>query len=171
MKGFDWRRDTLRAFLIAALWLLVAVAVNAVSPRQIAWVGAWPSTYGTDSAAVPPSYVEGDRPILRLDEAIAKYQSAEVVFLDAREPEDYAYGHIARAVNLPFDYYDEYADSVLGQIDKSADIVTYCGGEDCELSLYLARQLVNDGYPRVAIFFGGYGAWEEAGMPLEKATP
>ena len=171
MNGFDWRRDSLRALLIAALWLLLAAAVNAVSPRHIAWVGAWPSTYGTDSAAVPPSYVEGDPPILRLDEAIARYQSPEAVFLDAREPEDYAYGHIARAVNLPFDYYDDYVDSVLGRIDKSADVVTYCGGEDCELSLYLARQLVNDGYTRVAIFFGGFGAWEEASMPVERRTP
>jgi len=171
MSRFDWRRDVLRALLIAVLWLLVAAAVNAVSPRQISWVGAWPSTYGTDSAAVPPSYAEGDPPILRLDEAIAKYQSPEVIFLDAREPEDFAYGHIARAVNLPFDYYDEYADSVLPQINKDADIVTYCGGEDCELSLYLARQLTNDGYNRVAIFFGGYGAWEEAALPMEKETP
>ena len=171
MSGFDWRRDTMRALLIVVLWLLVAAVVNAVSPRQITWVGAWPSTFSSDSAAVPPSYVEGDPPILRLDEAIARYQSKGAVFLDAREPEDFAYGHIAHAVNLPFDYYDEYADSVLPHIDKGADIVTYCGGEDCELSLYLARQLVHDGYARVSIFFGGFGAWEKAAMPMENVEP
>jgi rhodanese-related sulfurtransferase len=171
VSGFSWSRDISRAALVVVFWLVVALAVNAASPRQIAWVGAWPSTYGADTAAVPPSYVEGDPPILRLDQAIAKFQSAEVVFIDAREPADFAYGHIERAVNLPFDYYDDYADSVLPGIPTTADIVTYCGGEDCELSLYLARQLVTAGYSRVSIFFGGFGAWEEAGMPLANAEP
>ena len=54
------------------------------------------------------------------------------------------------------------------QIPLDAEIVTYCGGADCELSLYLARQLVNEGYEHISIFFGGYTAWEEAKLPLEK---
>jgi len=52
-------------------------------------------------------------------------------------------------------------------ISTSAPVVTYCGGADCELSLYLARQLSNEGYEDIYIFFGCQTAWEEAELPME----
>jgi rhodanese-related sulfurtransferase len=166
MNKFHWPRDLTRTLLVVLLWGLVAAAVNTFSPYRIAWVGAWPSTFGTDTTAVPPSYGEGDPPILRLDEATALYHSAQVLFVDARDPEDYSAGHIRGAVNLPFDYYDDFAGDVLPQLGTDRPVVTYCGGTDCELSLYLARQLLNEGIPEVHIFFSGYSAWEDAGMPI-----
>lgn len=162
-------KDWGRAGLIVLISALAAAAVNTASPHRIAWVGLWPSTYGADTAAVPPSYEQGDPPILRLDEAAALYQSAGAVFVDAREPEDFKLGHIAGALNLPFDYYDEHAPLVLPHLGKDQDIVTYCGGADCELSLYLARQLKNEGYDRLHIFFGGITSWQEAGLPMEES--
>lgn len=164
----NWKKEMARALLLVFVWSLVAAAVNTVSPRRIAWVGPWPSTFGDDSAAVPPSYTDDDAPVLRLQEAFAMFQSPEVVFIDARDPADYEWGHIPGAINFPFDYYDEYADSVLPRVDKSAQVVTYCGGADCELSLYLARQLSNEGYENIFIFFGGQTAWEEAELPMEE---
>ena len=166
MNKIKWIQLLVRATLIVAAAVLSGFAVNVASPNRIAWVGTWPSTYSSDSTAIPPSYEETDPPILRLDEAIAKYQSPEVVFLDARDEMDFEYGHIPRAINFPFDYYDDFAPDVLPGLDPKTDIVTYCGGVDCELSLYLARQLVNEGYESVSIFFGGYTAWEESGLPL-----
>lgn len=161
-----------RAVLIVLVASLLALAHNSISPHQIALVGTWPSTYGAaDTAAVPPSYKEGDPPILRLDEAVAYYQTTGVQFVDARDEEDYKLGHIPGAINFPFDYYDDFSATVLPKLDKERVIVTYCGGADCELSLYMARQLVNEGFPDVHIFFGGFGQWQEAGLPLEGATP
>lgn len=170
-SGFEWGKEITRAALLVFLWTLIAAAVNVVSPKQIAWVGTWPSTYGEDSAAVPPSYEPGDPPLLRLDEALAKYQGTDVAFIDAREPEDYAMGHIPSAISFPFDYYDDYADSVLTNLPKNREIVTYCGGADCELSLFMARQLKAEGYEHVSIFFGGFGAWEAAGLPVAEEAP
>lgn len=168
---FEWGKELSRAALLVFLWTMIAAAVNVVSPAQIAWVGTWPATFGNDTAAVPPSYEEGDPELLRLDQALAKFQSTEIVFIDAREPEDFALGHIPGAVNFPFDWYDEYADSVLPDLDKGREIVTYCGGADCELSLYMGRQLRTEGYEKVTIFFGGYEAWQEAGLPVEETAP
>jgi rhodanese-related sulfurtransferase len=162
-------KDFFRAVLIVFAAALMALAVNAASPRHIAWVGTWPSTYGADTAAVPPSYQTGDPPILRLDEAIAKFQSSEAIFVDAREPEDYAAGHIPGAISFPFDEYDENADRALPLLSKDKEIVVYCGGADCELSLYLARQLRTVGYEHLAIFFGGITSWQESGLPMEVA--
>jgi rhodanese-related sulfurtransferase len=166
MNKINWIRLSMRATIIVVAAVLLGFAVNVASPNRIAWVGTWPSTYSSDSLAVPPSYEETDPPILRLDEAIAKFQSSAVVFLDARDEMDFEYGHIPGAVNFPFDYYDDFAPDILPGLDPQTDIVTYCWGADCELSLYLARQLENEGYERVSIFFGGFTAWEEAGLPL-----
>ena len=47
-------KDVFRAVLIVLAATLTALGVNAASPRHIAWVGTWPSTYGADTAAVPP---------------------------------------------------------------------------------------------------------------------
>lgn len=160
-----------RAALIVLLATVLALAHNAVSPRRIAWVGTWPSTYGADSAAVPPSYKEDDAPILRLDEAVGYYQTAGAQFVDARDEADYQLGHIPGAINFPFDYYDDFSAAVLPKLDKERDVITYCGGEDCELSLYLARQLRIEGYTKIHIFFGGYTQWQEAGLPTEVPAP
>lgn len=156
----------MRAIVMVAAAVLLGFAVNVASPNRITWVGTWPSTYSADSTAIPPSYEEGDPPILRLDQAAAKFQSPNVVFLDARDAMDFEYGHIPGSVNFPFDYYDDFAPVILPELEPQTEIVTYCGGADCELSLYLARQLVNEGFLNVYIFFGGYTAWEEAGLPL-----
>ncbi len=160
-----------RAALIVLLATVLALAHNAVSPHRIAYVGTWPSTFGTDSAAVPPSYQEDDPPILRLDEAAAYFQSAGAQFVDARDEADYQLGHIPGAINFPFDYYDDHAGTVLPRLDKERDIVTYCGGADCELSLYMARQLRNEGYTKIHIFFGGFTQWQESGLPVEVPEP
>ena len=160
-----------RAALIVVLASVLAVAHNAVSPHRIALVGTWPSTFGADSAAVPPSYKEDDPEILRLDEAVAFYQSAGVQFVDARDEADYQLGHIPGAINFPFDYYDDFAATVLPKLDKERELVTYCGGEDCELSLYMARQLRLEGFTKLHIFFGGYTQWQEAGLPVEVPGP
>jgi rhodanese-related sulfurtransferase len=164
-------RHLVRAALIVVLAALAAVAHNAVSPHRIAWVGTWPSTYGADTAAVPPSYQVGDPAILRLDEAVAYYQSSEARFVDARDVEDFRVGRIPGAINFPFDYYDDHAAAVLPLLEKDQEIITYCGGADCELSLYLARQLRNEGFSRVHIFFGGFTQWQEAGLPVETEAP
>lgn len=164
-------KDITRAVLIVFGAGLMSLGVNAASPRRIAWIGTWPSTYGADTAVVPPSYQPDDAPILRLDEATAKFQSSGAVFVDARDEEDYNLGHIPGAINFPFDYYDDHVAQVLPRLDKDKEIVTYCGGADCELSLYLARQLKIEGYGKISIFFGGFTSWQGAGLPMEAGAP
>lgn len=158
-----------QSLLIIILSAALAVATNSFSPNRIPWVGSWPSISGSDSIIVPPSYVEGDPPFISLDDAAAKYQSRGVVFIDARLPEDYAVGHIKGAVNLPFDYLDQYYDQVLSEYGPSDEFVIYCSGEECELSLHLGRYMMSKGFSKVFVFFGGWREWEKARLPVEAA--
>jgi rhodanese-related sulfurtransferase len=124
---------------------------------------------GTDASLpeIPPS----DSPIEIERTALRQYVDAHAALvLDAREPSEYAAGHIPGAVNLP---YDQVAGNLqrLEQLDTAGrPVVVYCGGGSCEMSLSLAWDLVTAGQTRVAVYKGGYPDWTDAGFPTETGT-
>ena len=62
------------------------------------------------------------------DELKAKLDRGEKVTpVEALAPEEFARGHIPRAVNIPMDRVKELAPKLLP--DKNAQIVTYCTNE------------------------------------------
>ena len=180
--GRSVRRLTFEISAILAIAVVAGVINNSVSHSRIAWIGKWPtlSSAEDDSTWDCLSCEEGDPPFLSLAEVSALYQNPEVVFLDARYPEEYARGHIERAMLLPFeaeeDEYDAYWKRIEPLLRRDTQIVTYCSGTECESSLFLARHLRDVmGYDSVKVFFGGWRRWEDAGLPVvyprkEKAT-
>jgi rhodanese-related sulfurtransferase len=146
----------------------VAIAVNSIRSDGIALVGNWPTrTSSGEGPIIPPSAEEGDPPFITLDDAVAKFQSPGTVFIDARAPEDYEYGRIAKSINIPFDYLDEYWESVIDRLDPNTDYIVYCSGDECEASLFLGRYLGERGFTRISIFYGGWREWLDNGMPYE----
>jgi rhodanese-related sulfurtransferase len=98
------------------------------------------------------------------------WDAGAVVVVDAREPHEFAAGHIPGAINLPFD--EVVSDpSRLEALDAAGrPIVTYCGGGQCELSLSLAHELVAAGHGRVLVYMGGFPEWEQAGYAVERGA-
>lgn len=90
-----------------------------------------------------------------------------VKFIDARSVEEFAEGHIKGAVSIPFYGSEEY-QSVLNQISKDEYLVTYCDGDDCDLSILLGDELFQKGYKRVYVFYGGWQDWLKNNYPVEK---
>lgn len=88
-------------------------------------------------------------------------RKARMALLDARAPSDYAAGHIAGAVSVPF--YDP--SPYLDKLPKDAWLVCYCGCPHAE-SGALARQLLAAGYRKVTVLDEGLGAWTEQGYPM-----
>jgi len=154
--------------LIIIFSIIIAFAANTILGNRIPLIGKWPSISGSDSIIVPPSAEEGDPPFISLDEAATKFQSKRIVFIDAREPEDYETGHIRGAVNLPYDYMEDYWDKVLKDVPLNKEIVVYCSGNECESSLFLGREMAYKGYKDVFIFYGGWREWVEAKLPVDR---
>lgn len=119
---------------------------------------------------IPPSYQPGDS-LLSLRDAHEIYAKGKAIFIDAREPGDYQEGHIKGAISFPFEHWDEYWGAIRPMLDSTREIVAYCGGLDCELSLFAARELQRLGYGKAYIFFGGWEKWKEAGLPIETSQP
>ena len=95
------------------------------------------------------------------------FDNKKAIFVDARELEEYEVSHIAGAINIPFDYYDEYMDTI--DALKYDDVfIIYCSGGECSLSLDLADVFFNDkAFENVFVFEGGLPAWQDAGYPTE----
>ncbi len=157
-----------QAILLTTLAVILGLATNTLTETGIPFFGNWPSLAGSDSIIVPPSADEGDPPFISLDEAAAKFQTPGILFIDARDPEDYEYGHIKGAISIPYDYLEDINDPRVTSVPKDQGMVIYCSGTECESSLYLGRDFQYKGYTEVSIFFGGWREWNEAGLPVEQ---
>ena len=67
------------------------------------------------------------------------FQDSNVTIVDARDKEQYDDLHIEGAVNIPYNYYEDY-DILYELSDLSPNdiYIVYCNGGDCRLSLDLA---------------------------------
>jgi rhodanese-related sulfurtransferase len=130
--------------------------VELIQPKM-AFAGA--ETVTPDSAFVP-----SDRPYsVDLSMAMGLYmkrKKSNVHFVDAREPELFAAGHIPGARNIPFEQVAKYGDT-LKTIAKTDLLVLYCEGGDCHQSHDLAEYLVANGWRRVAVYAGGWAEWSK----------
>ena len=114
---------------------------------------------------------ESEDPIkVNLTQTKKFFDRGGVVILDARDPEDYAEGHIQGALSAP-------TDTKMGDIEwlqKMAKdprpIICYCSGGDCELSIELATELTRTGHRRVLVFEDGFPAWQSAGYPVAEGN-
>jgi rhodanese-related sulfurtransferase len=160
------KRVLTEAIFLTIVAVVIAFAVNSVSPNGIRLRGEWYDNREKTELEIPPSYDSDIDSLLSLQEAFILWQDG-AIFLDTREPDEYDEGHIPGAINLPFDYWDDCWPRVEPQLGLIDTIVCYCGGFDCESSLFTARELQITGYNDALIFFGGINKWVEAELPLE----
>ena len=103
--------------------------------------------------------------MINLEFAKYLFDEKSCIFIDARDAEDYEAGHIENAINIPYDYYEDYEEVMKGLDDKGIYII-YCSGEECSLSIDLADHLYNEKLiDKLLIFEGGWPEWRDAGYP------
>lgn len=121
-------------------------------------------------AALPEIPAVG-RPVrIELGALRAYFDAGAALIIDARDPQDYAEGHIRGAINLPYDEVISNPSLIETLQTGGLPIVTYCGGEGCEVSLGVAEELCVAGHRQVAVYVGGYPEWVGAGNPVERAA-
>ncbi len=93
------------------------------------------------------------------------------VIVDAREPEEYAAGHIAGAQSLPYEAAIEKPERLAPFKKLGRPIILYCDGGDCEVSRELAKSMLAEGIRKVLVFTEGLPVWRKAGYPVETGPP
>lgn len=103
---------------------------------------------------------------ISLDEASRLWHLGAALFLDGREPEDYAAGHIRNALNLPAQSFAQHFGDIVPMLTLASPMVLYCDGSECDLSRLLAEGLRQQGYTNLHILSNGWTAWRQAGLPM-----
>ena len=93
-----------------------------------------------------------------------KLPSKGHVLIDVREDHEWAAGHAAGAMHLSKGIIERDIETKIR--DKSATLVLYCGGG--YRSALVADALQKMGYENPISLDGGWRAWNEAGMAVEK---
>lgn len=115
------------------------------------------ANYDSSTKIIKPVFIKAEQ-------AYKLYKQGKTLFVDARDKWDFADGHIKGAINIP-EYSFDKSNPILKTIPKGKIIVTYCGGDDCEMSEKLGDYLFELGYKNVFIFFGGWKEWQAANYP------
>ncbi len=159
-----------KAIIMVCAGSLIGILNNTFSQKGIKLVGTWGNRTISDSVVVPHNYEPEDPEAVTLGQVMKSFESEEAIFVDCRLKEDYHLGHISGAVSLPWEEFEEYYPDLTRTLSEAKEIIAYCDGDECELSLLLARELADLGYKNVKVFFGGWLEWKEAGLPVEKGS-
>lgn len=99
--------------------------------------------------------------IPKVDVDQAAREQHEVVFVDAREKNEYNVSHIKNAIFAGASNFDM---SMLGEVNKSAPIIVYCSvGVRSDKA---TKKLLDAGYTNVKNLFGGIFEWINEGNPV-----
>ena len=103
---------------------------------------------------------KGMEPIDR-DALIERIQKKDVTILDVRPPEEFRAGHINGALSVPLNE----LELMLSKLPKNKEIVAYCRGPYCVLSVEAVDLLNKKGYHAVRLE-EGVQDWRAMGLPV-----
>lgn len=86
----------------------------------------------------------------------------EVIIVDVRTPQEFAEGHLSKALNI--DVKNETFEGELAKLDKSKTYLVHCrSGARSTRSLKSWKAL---GFTKIYHLDSGYLGWEKAGLPV-----
>lgn len=88
---------------------------------------------------------------------------AGAMFVDSRKASEYAEGHVENAIRIDTSMFKAGDPVELSLIPRSAVVVVYCNGGNCDESDNLAKLLDLSGYGKVYVMHDGFPGWKAAG--------
>lgn len=185
------KRVLLEALVVAAVGAVIAFAANALSPRGLKLTedyfhgetlpaprantsptGAFVT--GTNSDPVVTRLREKGLQVLNGEQAAEffrdpLYQQGAIIFIDARNDEQYQGGHIPGAYQFDNYHPENYMGTVFPVCQSAQKIVVYCAGGNCEDSQFAALTLRDAQIPgeKLFVYTGGITEWTNRGNAVE----
>ncbi|WP_257670808.1 metalloregulator ArsR/SmtB family transcription factor [Parapedobacter tibetensis] len=109
-------------------------------------------------------YRKGYHPLepIAADELLKKIETGKVVLLDVRPEEEYARGHIHRALSMPIDQISKR----IKELSKDKEIIAYCRGPLCVYADEAVELLTKTGFSANRMV-EGFPDWQAKGYPIE----
>ena len=95
-------------------------------------------------------------------ELLERVRQGLVTVLDVRPPEEYAAGHVPGAINIASDALSSH----LRRLPKGREVIAYCRGPYCLLSVDAVALLREKGY-QARRLVDGFPEWKASGLPVE----
>ena len=89
----------------------------------------------------------------------------DALVVDVRDPGEYGAGHILGAKNVPLARVEEGASELAKR--KERPLIVYCDTGTNRAAKAIGA-LKKQGFAKVVNLNGGIGAWQQAGLPVEK---
>lgn len=105
--------------------------------------------------------------VVTLEEAKRLFEGHRAVFIDVRPAEEYAWGHIQGAVNVPWEEFSQGRTRLFDQYGPDTPLLIYSDGVSCGRSAALAVALYDRGYREIRILINGWSLWQENQLPSE----
>lgn len=99
------------------------------------------------------------------EELVRRVRDGEAILLDVRPHEEYEAGHITGALSAPVGELEE----VLARLPSDKQIVAYCRGPYCVMSIDAVRILRDRGFDAIRLQ-AGVSDWRARGLEVEPAT-
>lgn len=149
------RKEGVRVFyeLAGADVVDLLAALRSVAESRVAEVSQLLRTYITARDDLEP---------IPAEELMERARLGLVTVLDVRPPEEYAAGHVPGAINLTMDK----LTSQLRRLPKRREVIAYCRGPYCLLSVDAVALLREKGY-QARRLVDGFPEWKAAGRPVE----
>ena len=155
-----------QSVFILVISSIIAIGYNMIRSDSLEFNYIPPEGAGVskmDSLLAPETILI--EPIMIDRELAKKMYDLGILFIDARELDEFNESHITDAILEP---------AVSGDLTKfsppNKPLITYCGGGHCDLSFELAMKLMEEyNYEKVFVYEGGLPDWEEAGYPVSSA--
>ncbi len=96
------------------------------------------------------------------DELLERNKKGLVTVLDVRPAEEYEFGHIPGAINVPI----EDIEKCIKDIPAGQEVIAYCRGPYCVLAFEAVAKLREKGFGARRLE-DGYPEWKAAGLPVE----
>ncbi|EQB98877.1 metalloregulator ArsR/SmtB family transcription factor [Photorhabdus temperata] len=96
------------------------------------------------------------------EELLIRLSEGRVTLLDVRPMEEFVLGHLPGAINIPMDELEHR----LSELPKDQDIVAYCRGPYCALSVGAVSALQSKGFTARRLE-DGFPDWKAAGLQIE----
>jgi rhodanese-related sulfurtransferase len=107
----------------------------------------------------------GGGPSVSAAQATQLINREDALVLDVRDPGEYGSGHILGAKNAPLSRLAAGGSEIAAK-RKDKPVIVYC--DNGNRSTKAATALRSQGYAKVVNLSGGLGAWQQAGLPVEK---
>ena len=148
---------------------LLGISYNIISPSGIPLIAEKTQLIKTgldDFITSPNNSEENTAREIDLKTAFEIHQKDLAIFVDGRDEWEYGEGRIAGAINMPDYNFEDHIDEY-NSMDKNLNYIVYCGGDDCDISIRLAKKMKELGFTNVYVFSGGWDQWFAANFPVD----